>query len=481
MVERFRGRWGSVRVKATAGACLVVGLGLLVASWAFLGLLRRSLLHDVDETGRARVEEVAALAARGTLPTPLVLTDQQDDDGGLVQVVDRSGRVVSSSSNLVGRGPISAFHPHGVEVVVRQLRAPAIDRQDEFRLFVTEAQSPSGPLDVFVATNLDYIGSSVRAVRRILAVGAPGLLLFVGITTWLLIGRALRPVESIRSQVATISGHRQQVRVPLPQANDEIARLAVTMNDMLDRLERSSERQRSFVADASHELRTPLTAIRTQLEVALAHPNGRDWSATASEVLDSAKRMESLVRDLLFLARSDDAVLPFRGGEVDLDDLVFQEAARVRRGGRVVVDVSKVEATRIHGDAEQLRRAICNLLDNAERHARSGVALEVHAEGSTACLVVGDDGLGIAPEHRRRIFERFTRLDDARSRDSGGSGLGLAITREIVVAHGGAIASEDPRGGVGARFVARFPIAMGGSRVPPRNASLAPAERRSLR
>jgi signal transduction histidine kinase len=228
------------------------------------------------------------------------------------------------------------------------------------------------------------------------------------------------------------------------------------MNAMLDRLQRSAERQRRFVSDASHELRSPLASTRATLEVAITHPESTTLAATAADALAETERMERLVADLLFLARGDEGRLLANPGPVDVDDLVDHEVVRLRSRGRVTVDASKVSAGRTWGVAGHLGRAVRNLLENAERHARSAVSVSLAHDGADLLLTVTDDGPGVAPEDRDRIFDRFVRLDEARARDQGGAGLGLAITREIVAAHGGAVHLDDAPGG-GARFVVRLP------------------------
>jgi signal transduction histidine kinase len=228
------------------------------------------------------------------------------------------------------------------------------------------------------------------------------------------------------------------------------------MNEMLDRLEESSERQQRFVADASHELRSPLTRIRSAVEVDLAHPGASDLRATHASVLEDVRELQDLVDDLLQLARSDAAVDPDRTELVDLDDVVLRETDRLRARGGVTVDISGVSAAQVAGDPGQLGRAVRNLAENAARHAASRVAFTTAEHDGVAELTVSDDGPGIPEDQRERVFERFARLDPARRRGEGGTGLGLAITREIVTRHGGSI-HVDPAHEPGCRFVLRIP------------------------
>jgi signal transduction histidine kinase len=291
-------------------------------------------------------------------------------------------------------------------------------------------------------------------------VGAPLLVALVAATTWAVVGRALRPVERIRARVAAIGGRDLQARVPEPGTGDEVDRLASTMNEMLARLQGSAERQQRFVADASHELRSPLTGIRAQLEVDLAHPGAADPLATERQVLDEVDRLQRLVADLLVLARHDagGAAGPGRPPcALDLDDLVLREARRLREGGRVEVDTASVSGAQVVGHADELVRVVRNLVDNAGRHAASRVVLALREDDRWAELTVADDGAGIPADQRDRLFDRFTRADDARARDQGGSGLGLAITRALVTDHGGTV--ELAPSTTGACFVVRLPVA----------------------
>jgi signal transduction histidine kinase len=270
----------------------------------------------------------------------------------------------------------------------------------------------------------------------------------VAATTWTVVGRALAPVEAIRAEVDAISAAALHRRVPDPPADDEIGRLARTMNRMLARLERAQARQRRLVADASHELRSPVAAIRQHAEVALAHPGRTTTTELAGTVLAEDLRLQRLAEDLLLLTKADEHSLALRRRPVDLDDLVFEEAGRLRDATRLRVDTAAVSAARVEGDAAALARVLRNLADNAARHAGGRLAFSVAERDGLAVLRVDDDGPGIPVADRERVFERFVRLDDARARDDGGSGLGLAIVAELVAAHGGTVAvAASPLGG----------------------------------
>ncbi|MBX6768778.1 MAG: HAMP domain-containing protein, partial [Actinomadura rubrobrunea] len=273
--------------------------------------------------------------------------------------------------------------------------------------------------------------------------------------TWRVVGRTLRPVAQIRTQLAEISATDLSRRVPESDAEDEIAELARTANETLERLERAVARQRQFASDASHELRTPIAGLRAKLEDAAMHPDDTDLRAAIRSALRDVDRLQSIVADLLLLARI--GTVGAVQESIDLAELTSAGLAR-RPQSRLEISSDLREDVRVRGVRVQLERLLGNLLDNAERYAASRVHVEVVREGGRAVLRVTDDGSGIPDVDRERIFERFTRLDSARSRDAGGAGLGLAIAREIAQAHGGSLRVEDwPRG---ARFALSLPLEM---------------------
>jgi signal transduction histidine kinase len=305
-----------------------------------------------------------------------------------------------------------------------------------------------------VLPSLASVRAGVDRFGTTVAIVVPLLALDLAVLTWFLVARALRPVEEIRSEVDLIRGGELDRRVPETGAGDEIDRLAATMNRMLDRLERATERQRQFVSDASHELRSPLASIRMQLEVAVAYPDRVDWDDVASGVLEEGGRMEALVDDLLALARADEGAVEASDDVVRIGDVARDEAAG--RTAPPTIDISRVERVTVRGDEGALRRVIRNLLDNAVRHAVDVVRVEIRRDGDEVVLAVEDDGTGIPDGERERVFERFTRLEEARTRDAGGTGLGLAVVRAVVEAHGGTVhAGDAPLGG--ARIEARIP------------------------
>jgi signal transduction histidine kinase len=316
-----------------------------------------------------------------------------------------------------------------------------------------------GTYIVYVARSLESVNKSTDSLERLLWWSLPALVMLVGVLTWVVTGRALHPVEAIRREVEVIGGEDLHRRVPEPTNEDEIGRLARTMNAMLARLEDATDRQRRFVADASHELRSPLTSMRAQLEVDLEHPELADWQTTQHDVLADAIRLQRLVDDLLVITVADESALDAaHRAPVDLDEIVFAEARRVSTRNDITIDTHAVSGAQLDGNSDQLVRVVQNLLDNAARHARSEVAISLEESATHVTLCVVDDGPGIPDADRERVFERFARLDDARDRDDGGAGLGLAIVHDVVVAHGGSVSVANAPG---AAFTVVLPVHAG--------------------
>jgi signal transduction histidine kinase len=445
-LRSVRERSGTVRTRTTGGSVAVVGLALILASVALVVFVRRSLTEDIRATAFLRAEAIADQLETG-VPANQVPVGNDDDE--FVQMLGSQGEVVASSPNVSGR-PLTRLAPGETE----RLSLPFDD--DPFLAVAIAAKAAGGTYVVVVGHTLDSVVESTAALASFLAIGLPLLLILVGTVTWRVVGRALAPVESIRSEVDVISSTELHRRVPIPDSTDEIARLAATMNQMLERLEEGQVRERRLVSDASHELRSPVAAIRQHAEVALAHPDGSSTEDLASLVLAEGLRVQSLVEDLLLLARMEEGASDGRTATVDLDDIVLDEIKRIQRSTDQRIDASHVSAARVSGDSRQLTRLVVNLLDNAAQHAETSIAIALQEEGDEAVLQVDDDGAGVPLADRDRIFERFFRREEARDRDSGGAGLGLAIVSEVAIHHGGsARATDSPLGG--ARFEVRIP------------------------
>jgi signal transduction histidine kinase len=413
---------------------VATGIGLVTAQ-------RRLLTDNVEELIRHRADNLGNLVGRGRVPATLTSTE-----GTLEQIMTSDGKLLAASPSIVGTPPLGQPPPVHQTEILRSLDNLPFDAA-QFRLLTRRVDGRDGTVVLHVASALDDVEESARVLTATLTV-----------LIWTLVGRTLRPVEAIRAEVADMSGTDLRRRVPQPGGDDEIARLARTMNAMLDRVQDATGRQQRFVADASHELRNPLTRIRSELEVDLAHPHTADLTVTHRDVLDETIALQRLVEDLLHLARSDAGAYSARREPVDLDDIVLRDAARLRAEGSVKVDVAAVSGAQVHGDPGQLARAVRNLTDNAARHARTTVTLALGEHDHTAVLSVADDGPGIPAEQRQHVFERFTRLDGARTAATGGAGLGLAITRDIVQRHHGTI-TIDPNHHPGSRLIVTLPTA----------------------
>jgi signal transduction histidine kinase len=470
-VRWLRARLG-VRVVTALAAALSVAVVLVLAGVALVLLTDRLLRASVQETA---TQQATVVAQRVEANFENDVEDNADDAtakrGDLVQVVrdydddgDGEGdgdavKVIGASNPLWSVGPMSTLMPAPGEVEVdhrvRVTHRIGIEETDpmitEDVLVVALGTEVKGrDLVVYAAQPLEGVHHAVETVLHLVLLGIPLLVLITGLVTYLAAGRALRPVEAIRARVAATDGDLS-VRVPVPAARDEVGRLAETMNAMLARLQAAQATQRRFVADASHELRSPLATIATGLELLGRGDAGPD---TVTALRGETARLGRLVDALLLLARADERGLAPRREDVDLDEVA--QAERHRPSGGIVPRV-QAAPVRVVGDRGQLAQVVRNLVDNACRHARSEVLVTVRCEGRHAAIDVSDDGPGVPPAHRARVFQRFVRLDDARARADGGAGLGLAIVAEVVAAHGGTVDVVDgPLGG--ALFRVRLPL-----------------------
>lgn len=440
----------SLRARLTLVATILVAGALAAGAILLIEGVQRALVTGVDDAARQRAADVALLVDTGRLPDPIPV----EVGTPLVQVVDEQDRVLAASPGGDQLSPI--LLPEDVNAVrdgeSRTVPGSRLGQADDLYV-VGQPTGDGGSQTVLVAMSLADVQDAMQVIRTFLFAGLPLLVVSFAIVCWLLVGQVLRPVAALRSGAEEITSTRERRRLPVPAADDEIHRLAVTLNDMLNRLERSSAKQRTFVSDAAHELRSPLASIKTQLEVARVHPDKTDWHTASADALVDVERLSRLVDDLLILARIDE--VPQRPlSAVDLAEMADDQVGRY---GSVDVRVTRmgVPSAVVDGDVDGLRRIVANLVDNAVRHAASAVTVDVQADRDGVVLVVADDGPGIAPEDRELVFGRFTRLDDARSRDGGGTGLGLPIVRELVRAHGGSVELSEAENG-GLRATVRF-------------------------
>ncbi|MER6911752.1 HAMP domain-containing sensor histidine kinase [Streptomyces sp. NPDC000594] len=478
----------SVRAKAAVGATLVVAAALIAAGLSVLSLLQKNLEDDAALQAEVTARQTAS---RFALDEKLDLSRAEERP---IQIVDGNGCVIAVSPGLeaISGTPSASVVPQRCEPSEDEDSEDSEDSSDSDdssdgdgseepepgQVAPGEEEVSNGTITVdgdteryrFVgvratrdedgATGTVYAGaplateeSAVGTVRDAMLVGLPVMLVIVASVTWLVTSRALGPVEGIRREMEAIT-HSEDLsrRVPEPGSRDEIDRLARTTNETLAALEASVERQRRFVADASHELRSPIASLRTQLEVGAAHPELLDVPGAVEDTV----RLQQLAADLLLLARLDAGERP-ASARIDLGATVREEVSQ-RYGDRVPVTVESAAGLEVSGSRSQLARVVGNLLDNAQRHARDEVTATVRADGGWIVVEVADDGDGVPEDERERIFERFVRLDDARTRDDGGAGLGLAIARDVAVRHGGDLTVGRAAAG-GALFRLRLPVA----------------------
>ena len=486
-----------------ARVTLIAALGLIAAFAAadllLFNALRVSLTNSVDDYARSGASQVAALIDADRLPDPVpvaagtITIQVLGPYGDITDVSADADRVVP----IVPLNQAQALADSGGAVLVHG--AP-FDMPPLLRVAVVSAEG--GQL-VIAAVPFSEASGSLSVVARALVIFTPVLFLVFTWAIWLVTGLTLRPIGALRRGAARVTATALPSDLPVPEARDEVRLLALTLNDMLSRLAAAQQRQRALVSDTAHELRSPIASIRTQLEVALDFPATQDWETTARDVHADVLRLARLAEDLLLLARLDEQTglrrvsepagagrgrtgpgqLARRDLRVDLVSLSRSVVCRYA-DARVPVTVaaphdpvSETTDALVNGDQERLERLLVNLVDNAVRYAKSSVTVTVRRDGMWAELSVTDDGPGIPGPDRERVFGRFARLDDARSRDDdepGGAGLGLAIVRATAQAYGGtaylesASAELSPAGDIsgsapGLRAVVRFPATPAGA------------------
>jgi signal transduction histidine kinase len=432
----------SLRARLSLVSVVALTVGLLAGGVVLVGVLNFALLRAVNDEALDTATAVANLVDQDSLSDPIPASP-----GMQVQVVDPEGRVRAVSATADRLVPI--LYPDELrELPDRQGRVIPGDRiglEGLARVVTVAAGRPGDPVRVLVARSTADVTQGVHLLRITLLIAFPLLVALLAAVSWRVVGAALRPVEALRAGAEDITGGARSDRLPVPDSGDEIHRLAVTLNGMLHRLDAARARQRAFVADAAHELRSPLTNMRTELEVAQRLPDSTDWLSLSGDLLTDVERLSRLVDDLLLLARADDAttraVAPAE--PVELGHLLAEVAARYP-AVRYERPAAPILTT---GDRDALGRVVANLLDNAVRHA-DHVTLVLARDGIHQMISVLDDGPGIPAADRQRVFDRFTRLDDARARDAGGSGLGLAIVRELVRRHRGTVTLGDAEPGL---------------------------------
>jgi signal transduction histidine kinase len=447
-------RTQSLRARITIVATTLFAVAVIVGALLLFVLMRLALTRALDSSAIRAGRSIASVVQSGNGP-PSVLSGAGDQ----IQVVDANDRVLSYSPGADGVVPL--LRPDELSRARGGAKITVDGKRGNVGSPLRVVAVPADDDTVLVASDVGSIDDSVRVLRTIALFGCPIGFLVMGLATYSIVGRTLAPVSNLRrgAEQVTDAGLTDQ-RLPVPDAQDEIHRLAVTLNHMLDRIAASSQQQRTFVGDAAHELRSPLASLRLQLEIAERLGPETDWTGVVDDALIDVSRLEQLVNDLLALARSDESGGKLNRRElVDVNEVIGDVVPRYGRARVAVSAVLGAEPALVHGDPQALQRVAINLLDNAVRYARSNVRIAVAAIDREVVLTVDDDGHGIPTAERERVFARFYRVESSRAREFGGTGLGLAIVRAIVEAHAGAIELSDRPGGRGLRAVITLPAA----------------------
>ncbi len=421
----------SVRRSVTMAATSVTLVALALAAVGIVWSQQRVLTERLDRELSARADAISNELAMGTV-------DLSTGRFPFTQIVTIDGQVIDASPGLVGLPPLAPT-PSAAPAVGFVEGIPEPD--DKARLHSRVISDTAGRQVLHVGESMDRVDDPVGVAALTLTAAVPLITGLLGWIIWLMVGRTLRPVEAIRAEVSRITLSDLSRRVPQPPGDDEVSRLASTMNDMLATLEEAARRQDRFISDASHELRTPLARMRAEIEVDLAHPETSDPSATQASLLEELTRITDMIDELLLLARSGSVI--GRMEPIDLGQLVDDELGATTVPDNLVIDAQLQRGSVMMGDRTSLVRVTRNLIDNAIRHASEGVTVEVVKIGEDVRLSVADDGEGISLADRQRVFERFSRVDEARAQERGGAGLGLAIVREIVTAHKGVVGIDE--------------------------------------
>jgi heavy metal sensor kinase len=442
-----------LRLRLAGLFALATALAIAAAGLVFLHQLRDNLDDTLDSGLRARLASaVQELAADGQ---PLAFGPGEH----LSQIRGLDGTILAATPDATAL----MLSPRRRE---RALTGPLVftDEVAGIRTRILASTAPLGDsrVLVLVGARTDIADDAIERVRAAFLVMGPIAVLLAGVAAWVLAAAALRPVERMRQETASIGERDPERRLAVPATGDEIAALGATMNSLLDRLHHALERERRFVADASHELRTPLAILRAELELA-ARP-GRSPHELGQAIAEAGQETQRLIRlaeDMLLLARADNHQPILRPARLRLGELLATAAGRGRaRDHQPPVEIDCLGDLEVTVDPDRLLQAIDNLLDNAIRHSPSGTPVRLTAarDDDTLTIRVDDDGPGLPADLLPRAFERFQRAEQARSRDAGGTGLGLSIVRAIAEAHRGSARIANRAGG-GARATIRLPAA----------------------
>ena len=440
-----------IRLRLTLAFAIAMAV-VLLATGLFLYLrLEAALDQAIDQSLRGRADDVAALVrVSGFALREEGWSRLVDQEANVAQVLDPDGVILDSTPGVGGHrlltDPQLARAAQAMIMVDRPL-VPGFD--DPLRLLATPVQGQDGPVVVIVGASVEEQKEALESLLAQMLLGGPIVLLLASLLGYSLAAATLRPVESMRREAEAVSAAKPGRRLPLPPADDEIARLGRTLNTMLGRLESALARERQFVSDASHELRTPLAALRTELEIALRRKRTpEEMEAAMRSAEEETERLCRLAEDLLVLARADDGSLPVRQEQLPATELL---AAVRERYGLQAADVGRPlqiqadDQLELHVDRLRVEQALGNLVENALLHGRGRILLIARRRDGRVELHVRDEGSGFPPEFIERAFDRFSRSDSARQ--GPGVGLGLAIVDLIARAHGGSAHAANHNGG----------------------------------
>jgi signal transduction histidine kinase len=462
-----------LRLRITIVTGAVVAVVLVASSFLLIGWLRSTQLQDTDRVLNDQIDIVAELLRRNQLPQSITPSGL---DTAQVQVILPDGTVAARTIGLGSAVRLDVVPPPGYGAQTGHIttaKALGVPGDSRYRVVARSVPFDIGTVTIYAATTLRSADSVVHTLVVALWIAVPVFIALATLATWWLTGRALRPVGRMRREVEAIRVAGTDQRLSTQQRAAELDQLAGTLNDMLDRTSASEAIRRQFLADASHELRSPLASARAMLEVGLAYSDRTDWPATAEDVMVEVDRLEGLAAELLALARAEGGERALQREVIDMAELV---AAEVQRSTDSRVSTFSSGPALVSVDRTLLVRALRNLLDNARRHAATKVTINVSSgnvsSGERVAVQVFNDGDDIPVEQRETVFEPFTRLDSARTRDDGGAGLGLSLARRIAEVHGGTLAVVDTTKGTA--FLLTLPAAE--SSTDPDPSATAPTE-----
>jgi two-component system OmpR family sensor kinase len=432
------------------------GMAVLLAAMGLFLYLRlgAALTQTIDQGLRGRADDVATMVRASGSRLPEAggnrLVEQEEN---IAQVLDPDGTILDSTPG-VGSHRLLTYPElaRATRATIMVDRPPVPGADEPLRLLATPIRAQGGLVVVAVGASVEERMEALAGLRTQLLLGGPIALLLASLLGYSLAAAALQPVESMRREAEAVSAAEPGRRLPLPSADDEIARLGTTLNTMLGRLETALARERRFVSDASHELRTPLAALRTELELALRRKRPpEELEAALQSAAEETERLCRLAEDLLVLARADDGSLPVRRERLPAAELLT--AVRERYGHQAAeagrsLEIRADDQLELHVDRLRAEQALGNLVENALRHGRGRVLLLARRCDGRVELHVRDEGSGFPPDFIDQAFDRFTRSDPARQ--GPGAGLGLAIVDVIARAHGGTAHAANHYGGADA-------------------------------